>query len=151
MERIKEAVGSENFSFLKTARVQWSQRIFCEFWRHVETPLFRGYFCFKLVKYVITCEKARKTTGVPVDVALATLGLLILALTPDVGDEDFRRCLEEAKKEWSHFRSSHPASNALTGEMISTILAVALEGEREETLRLLLHQSCALLREDLRT
>lgn len=144
MERIKEAVGSENFSFLKTARVQWSQRIFCEFWRHVETPLFRGYFCFKLVKYVITCEKARKTTGVPVDVALATLGLLILALPPDAGDEDFRRCLEEAKREWSHFRSSHPASNALTDEMINTFLAVVLEGEREETLRLLLLQSCAL-------
>ena len=144
MERIKEAVGAESFGFLKTARAQWSQRAYCEFWRHAEAPLFRGYFCFKLVKYVISCEKAHKAAGVSVDVALATLGLLVLALPPDTGDEDFRRCLEEAKREWTHFRSSHPTSNAHTDEMLTTLLTTALEGEREETLRLLLLHSCAL-------
>lgn len=142
MERIKEALAGQ-FGFLKTGRAQLSQRTYCDFWKHVETPQFRGYFCYKLVKYISNCEKSRKGTGVSVDVALATLALLLLLRMPS-DDEELRRSLEEARRTWSHFRSSHPTSNPLTDEMITTLLSIALEGEREDTLRLLLLHSCAM-------
>ena len=139
MERIRGAFGPDTFAFLKTGRLNMAILPLQDFWQRLQGLPFRGTYIADLVKHISDIGKSKKVAGASVEMTIATLATVVLAVEKLGESEEFRRAVEEARRRWN---KGHAVPNKAADEFVSPLLAVALDGLTEETFTSLIKLSC---------